>query len=177
MGVQEGGGSRPEETRKPRIPGAVNPQGVKPCHSPLLLWKWSPWKVDTGCDRPRRQPAPHPSHPGPCLPMPPTLGPHPPRPLTSLTPSPPTDLLQDSGSGADALPGARPSFLSSQSLSSGISVTRPTEKWTKTLMLHRWFAPVAALLFCSPATPQPHPSPTPTPFIQDSATWHRGKRA
>lgn len=26
MGVQEGGGSRPEETRKPRIPGAVNPQ-------------------------------------------------------------------------------------------------------------------------------------------------------
>lgn len=125
------------------------------------------WTVDTAA---AEATGPSSCPPRPCLPIArasrvsalPILSPPPPSsPSLLLT-------LAGLGSGADALPEARPSFLSSPRSVSllGISVTQPREKVTFGLTLSTWLVetPTSCCardgrLFCPPPRAKPNPQP------------------
>lgn len=123
-------------------------------------------------------PVPH----SPSLPS--TRGPPSPHPITSASLCL-SHLLTFAGfrSGANALPGARPSFLSSpQSLSSG-SRSQPRGKFMMTLTLQSAVSLLrvptqgTAGSSATQASSQPRPPPPPSiPLVHDSPAWHSRKR-
>lgn len=109
-----------------------------------------------------------------------------PRPVTSTSLTPPTDLQQDS-SGANALPGARPSFLSSpQSLSWRISrshsLGESSQRSHAQQSAHKNPHRPSEVTGGTAGRPLPQAGPTPrppllssVPFIRDSLAGVPGK--